>query len=309
MTETPLQADRLDLMQTFIRIVEAGSLSAAAVQLGTTQPTVSRRLKSLEQSVGIRLLQRSTHSMKLTVDGERVLEMARELVTGWFAMQAELTEGRDTPRGRLRVVAPHALGQDQLMKPLADYLHRYPDVSVEWRLSDRLPDFAAEDVDCALRVGAVNDPSVVALLMAEVPRIVVAAPGLLAGRRPQDPDELTSLPWLSLSTFYQREVVLHHEADGQEKAFAIAPRLATDSLYALRRAALEGLGAAIVSAWLVEDDLSNGHLIHLAPAWRAAPLPMYLIYPASRLQPRRLRTFIDIVREAMPRDATGPQRL
>jgi len=110
-------------------------------------------------------------------------------------------------------------------------------------------------------------------------------------------------------TFYQREVALHHEADGQEKAFAIAPRLATDSLYALRRAALEGLGAAIVSAWLVEDDLSSGHLIHLAPAWRAAPLPMYLIYPASRLQPRRLRTFIDIVREAMPRDATGPQRL
>lgn len=309
MTETTLHADRLDLMRTFIRIVEAGSLSAAAVQLGTTQPTVSRRLKALEQSLGIRLIQRSTHSMKLTVDGERFLEMARELVTGWLAMQAELTEGRDTPRGRLRVVAPHALGQDQLMRPLADYLHRYPEVSVEWRLNDRLPDFAAEDVDCAIRVGAVNDPSVVALLIAEVPRIVVAAPALITGQTPLDPDDLVSMPWLALSTFYQREVVLRREADGEKKAFAIAPRLATDSLYALRRAALEGLGAAIVSAWLVTDDLSSGALVHLAPAWRAAPLPMYLIYPASRLQPRRLRTFIDIVREAMPRNESGPQRL
>lgn len=307
MTEPTFQADRLDLMQTFIRIVEAGSLSAAAVQLGTTQPTVSRRLKALEQSLGLRLLQRSTHSMTLTVDGERFLEMARELVGGWLALQAELTEGRDTPRGRLRVVAPHALGQDQLMQPLADYLRRYPDVSVEWRLSDRLPDFAAEDVDCAIRVGAVDDPSVVAVLIAEVPRIVVAAPELITGHLPLEPAELVALPWLALNTFYQREVVLQREADGQRQAFTIAPRLATDSLYVIRRAALDGLGAGIASAWLVTDDLASGRLVHLAPAWRAAPLPVYLIYPASRLQPRRLRTFIDMVRAAMPQGEAGPQ--
>jgi DNA-binding transcriptional LysR family regulator len=308
MIESKIQADRLELMQTFIRIVEAGSLSAAAAQLGTTQPTVSRRLKALELLLGLRLLQRSTHSMTLTVDGERLLDMARELVAGWEALQSELTEGRDKTRGKLRVVAPHALGQDQLMSPLVDYLRRYPDVAVEWRLNDRLPDFAAEDVDCAIHVGAVNDPSVVALLMAEVPRIVVAAPELITRQPLTEPDDLTALPWLALSTFYHRNVALQRMSDGEEKAFAITPRLATDSLYALRRAALDGLGVAIVSAWLVVDDISTGRLVHLVPEWRAAPLPTYLVYPASRLQPRRLRTFIDAMRDSMPHGAAGPQR-
>lgn len=247
--------------------------------------------------------------MKLTVEGERFLEMARELVAGWSTLQAELTEGRDSPRGRLRIVAPHALGQEQLMEPLANYLRRYPDVSVEWRLNDRLPDFAAEDVDCAIRVGTVNDPSVVALLIAEIPRIVVAAPELIAHKPPEHPDELMDLPWLALTTFYQREVVLRRAADSQERSFAISPRFSTDSLYALRRAAIDGFGAAIVSAWLVSDDLQNGRLVHLTPQWRAAPLPMYLIYPASRLQPRRLRAFIDMVRNAMPRQDGALQRL
>lgn len=304
MTEPVFQADRLELMQTFIRIVEAGSLSAAAVQLGTTQPTVSRRLRSLEQAMQVQLLQRSTHSMKLTVDGERFLGMARELVANWLTMEAELSEGRHAPRGRLRVVVPHAFGQDQLMRPLADYLRRYPEVLIDWRLSDRMPDFAAEDVDCAIRVGGVDDPSVIALPLAMVPRIVAAAPSLLAGPTPRTPDELGALPWLALSTFYQREVRLQHVTDGREQAFAITPRLATDSLYALRRAALEGLGAGIVSAWMATQDLASGALVHLAPEWSAPPLPMHVVYPASRLQPRRLRAFIDLMREAMPRESS-----
>lgn len=300
MSDLNFSADRLDLMQTFIRIIEAGSLSAAAVQLRTTQPTISRRLKALEQAMGVHLLQRSTHSIKLTVDGERFLAMSRELIERWQAMQAELNEGRHTPRGRLRVVAPHALGQDQLIQPLAEYLRRYPDVSVEWRLSDRMPDFAAEDVDCALRVGRVDDPSVIAVAIADIPRIVVASPMLTAGAVPQTPEELAALPWLALNTFYDREVRLRRTGDGLERVVHITPRLATDSLYALRRAALEGVGAGIVSAWLVKADLDSGSLLHIAPEWRAAALPVNLVYPASRLQPPRLRAFIDLVRQAKP---------
>lgn len=295
-------------MQTFIRIVEAGSLSAAAAQMGTTQPTVSRRLKTLEQSLGLRLLQRSTRSMKLSVDGERFLEMARELVSGWRDLESELVEGRSTPRGRMRIVVPHALGQDHLITPLADYLHRYPEVSVEWRLSDRFPDFASEDVDCAIRVGAVDDPSVVAQLIAHVSRIVVAAPALIKGRIPLQPEELSMLPWLAMRTFYEREVVLQRSDDGQKETIAIVPRLTTDSLYTLRRAALEGLGAAVVSAWLVREDLASGRLVHLAPTWSAASLPMYMIYPPGP-QPHRVRVFIEAMREAMSKNDIGPQLL
>ncbi|RZA16196.1 MAG: LysR family transcriptional regulator [Lysobacteraceae bacterium] len=306
----PAGGDRLELMQTFVRIVEAGSLSAAAAQLGTTQPTVSRRLQALERSLGLRLLQRSTHVMKLTSDGERCFAHARELMASWEAMQSELRGATDEPRGMLRVVAPHALGQDQLMAPLADYLRRYPGVSIDWVLHDRRPDFIAEGVDCAIHVGTVDDPSVVALPLAEVPRIVVAAPQLLQGRPVPDgdlaPEALAALPWVALRAFYHREVTLgrstgtQQKGDDEERSFAIAPRLVTDSLYALRNAVLAGLGVGIASTWMLQDDLAQGRLVHLAPQWQAAPLPVYLVYPHARFYPARLRLFMDLMRERTP---------
>ena len=174
-------ADRIELMQTFVRIVEAGSLSAAAQQLGTSQPTVSRRLQALERSLGITLLPRSTHVMKLTEDGDRCFAHAKALLEDWRAMEDDLRGTADTPRGTLRVLAPHAFGQDQFIAPLMAYLRRYPEVDVEWMLHDRRPNFIAEGIDCAIQVGAVDDPSVVAVRLAEVPRIVLAAPALMAG--------------------------------------------------------------------------------------------------------------------------------
>jgi DNA-binding transcriptional LysR family regulator len=294
-------ADRIELMQTFVRIVETGSLSAAAAQLETTQPTVSRRLQALERSLGVKLLQRSTHAMKLTEDGERCLAHARELVGSWQAMAAELRGAHDVPRGVLRVLVPHAFGQDQLVAPLADYLRSYPEVSVEWLLHDRRPDFIAEGIDCAIQVGAVEDPAVVAIRLAEVPRIVVAAPEL-AGDEVLSGDvaALHALPWLALKTFYRDEVTLSPVGGGDTHAFAIRPRLATDSLYALRKAALAGLGAGVLSAWMVRDDLDQGRLVHLVPSWEAAPLPVYLLYPHARHYPAKLRLFVELMRVRMP---------
>ncbi|MBS7456913.1 LysR family transcriptional regulator [Coralloluteibacterium stylophorae] len=303
--------DRLELLQTFVRIVEAGSLSTAADQLGTSQPTVSRRLQALERALGLRLLQRSTHGIKLTDDGERCYTRGKELLEGWQALQADLRGARDEPRGALRVVVPHAFGQELLVAPLVDYLRRHPQVSVDWLLNDRRPDFIGDDIDCAIRVGAVEDPAVVALKLAEVERIVVVAPALLAGLGDADDVQLLhALPWLALRTFYRDEVVLARTGDGATLRIPIRPRMATDSLYALRSAALAGLGACIASAWVVEDDLARGRLVQLAPAWAAAPLPMYLVYPPARVQPARLRRFIDLVRAGIPglsgAEAIGP---
>ena len=220
--------DRIELMQTFIRIVEAGSLSAAAVQLGTTQPTVSRRLQALERMLGIKLLQRSTHAMQLTEEGQRCFAHARELVASWSAFQADLRGSADVPEGTLRVVVPHAIGQQQLVGPLAEYLRRHPRVSVEWLLHDRTPDFIADGIDCAIHVGAVDDLSVVAVKLAEIPRIVVAAPALLGGGAPPaQVSELAKLPWLALRTFYRNEITLHH-LGGTEERLHLVSRQAKD---------------------------------------------------------------------------------
>lgn len=297
----PPGTDRLDLLHTFVRIVEAGSLSAAANQMGTTQPTVSRRLQALERMLGLRLIQRSTHAMKLTEDGDRCFAHARTLLDSWQLIEADLRGLQDEPRGTLRVLAPHAFGQGQLIAPLVEFLNRHPAVSVEWLLHDRNPDFIAEGIDCAIRVGRVDDPGLVAIRLAEVPRIVVAAPGLIDARQPPgDAAALAGLPWIALRTFYRDEVQLSHAASGRSCRFPIQPRMATDSLYALRQAACAGLGAAISSSWVVAEDIEGGRLVRLAPDWEAEALPVHLVYPHARFYPARLRAFVALMRTHVP---------
>lgn len=286
-------------MQTLVRIVEAGSLSAAAAQLGTTQPTVSRRLQALERMLGAKLLQRSTHAMQLTEEGQRCFAHAKELLQNWDAFEADLRGSTDVPEGTLRVVVPHAMGQQQLVGPLADYLQRHPRVAVEWLLHDRTPDFIADGIDCAIHVGAVDDPSVVAVKLAEIPRIVVAAPAVLGeAALPAHAAELAALPWLALRTFYRNDITLRH-TDGTQQRLALKPRMSTDSLYALRSAALLGLGVCVASSWAVAEDVAEGRLLHLLPAWRAEPLPIYLVYPYAHFYPAKLRRFVDILRPAL----------
>lgn len=300
--------DRIELMRTFIRIVEAGSLSSAARQLETTQATVSRRLQSLESMLGSRLILRTTHAMKLTDDGERCYQHARQVVDAWLALEDEMSIADERPVGVLRVRAPHAFGQQQLLGPLVSFLQRYPQLAVEWMLNDKTVDFLSDNIDCAIRVGAEVDPATVSVLLAEVPRSLVVAPELLS-RYPAlaIPQDLSRLPWVAISTFYQHEVELQHQEDSRELSFGIVPCLSTDSVYVARNTALAGLGAAIVSSWAVTEDIAAGRLIEPFPQWRASPLPVHLVYPWARYYPTRLRKFLDLMREVMPQVA-GMQR-
>lgn len=292
--------DRVELMRTFVRIVETGSLSAAARQLSTTQATVSRRLQSLETLLGARLLLRTTHATRLTDDGERCYQHARRVIDSWLALEDEVGQAEDEPVGVLRVRAPHAFGQEQLLKPLTDFLQRYPQLSVEWMLNDKSVDFLSDNIDCAIRVGAEVDPATVSVQLAEVPRSIVASPALLA-RFPKvsNPEDLQALPWIAISTFYQRHVELFDGA-AQPTRIAITPRLSTDSLYVARNTALTGLGVALVSSWTVKEDIQEGRLIPLLPEWQPTALPVHLVYPWSRYYPARLRRFLEMMKQVMP---------
>ena len=236
--------DRLSLMQTFVRIVEAGNLSAAAAQLNTTQPTISRRLQALERSLRLTLLHRSTHGLQLTEAGARYYARAKELLLSWSEFESDLGHTVDAAQGRLRIVVPHAFGQHTLVGPLVEFLTRHPQVNVEWLLHDTTPNFIEEGIDCAIHVGEVILPSVVAIRLGEVLRIVVAAPTLAAGDMERvQPEQLVDLPWVALVPYYRQEVCLRR-GRSEEYVLAIQPRLVTDSLYALRSAALRGVGAA-----------------------------------------------------------------
>ncbi|MDE2599800.1 MAG: LysR family transcriptional regulator [Rhodocyclaceae bacterium] len=300
-TTAAANSDRIELIQTFVRIVQAGSLSAAAAQMGTTQPTISRRLQQLERTLGVRLLQRSTHAMKLTEDGERCFERAKELLSGWEAFESDLRGAGVEASGSLRVVVPHAFGQVQLIGPLTEFLRRHPRISVDWLLHERATDYVSQGIDCAIQVGEVTDSSLVAIKLAEVPRIMVATPSVLEGMPGiEHPRDLAALPWLAISLFYRRQISLQHAGSGEKIDVAIQPRMITDNLHAICNAALEGMGACIVSAWMVRDHIKSGRLVELLPEWRASSLPVSVIYPYARHYPARLRLFIDLMKEVMP---------
>ncbi|PIM50525.1 LysR family transcriptional regulator [Roseateles chitinivorans] len=299
--------DRLALLQTFLRVAEAGSFSAAALQLATTQPTVSRRVQMLESLLGARLVERSTRGLRLTEEGERCAAQAQELIDGWQALAEELDGGEELS-GTLRLRVPHAFGQSQLIEPLAAFLTRHPRVSVEWMLQDQLPDFSRENVDCSLLVGEISQPNLIASQLAEVPRVLVAAPPLARklpkGLDRKTPEEIAALlgaqPWLALLAFYRDGIDLRAANGDARLHIRFRPRLGTDSLFALIESARRGLGLALVSQWAVIDDLAQGRLVRLLPDWCATPLPISLVYPSRRLQPARLRAFQQVMREVIP---------
>lgn len=295
--------DRLELLKTFVRIVESGSLSAAASQLNTTQPTISRRLKTLEHVFGVRLLHRSTHHLRLSEAGERCYAGAKQFLEQWSIFEADLTGIDREPEGLLRIIAPHAFGQDVLVEPLADFMRSHPKVTVEWLLHDDrgIRDFISEGIDCAIQVGEVLDPAMVRIRLAEIPRILIGSPKLFAERPlPQHPDDLKTLPWLALQTFYRTQITLRHVTGYPHLQQSITPIFSTDSLYALRSAAVKGLGIGIGSSWLMNQDIVAGRLVQLLPEWEADPLPVYLVYPYAKYYPAKLRRFIALMRENMP---------
>lgn len=291
--------DRLELLKTFARIIEAGSLSAAARQLNTTQATVSRRLASLENILSVKLLLRNTHSLKLTEDGERCYQQGRILLEQWLCLEDQLKTIRHEPIGLLRVRAPHAFGQAQLLSSIFGFLQQYPQVNIEWLLSDEMPNFLADQVDCALHVGNQLDPNSVAVALAQVPRIVVASPKLLANT--DNFAALEQLPWLAINAFYTYNIRLTHTQTGKVQSFAIKPRLFTDNLFVLKNAVMAGVGVAVVSSWLVADEIQTGQLIQLAPEWEAPALPVHLVYPYANYYPERLLAFSTLMKQIVPK--------
>ena len=290
--------DRLELMKTFIRIVDSKNLSAAAVALNTTQPTVSRRLSALEKNLGIKLIQRTTHQMQLTEEGRRFYIYAKEILERWTEVEAEISGAKVSPKGLLRVQVPQALGIGKFNHVLTSYLETYQDVDIEWILSDRMPDFLSENLDCAIKVGNIDDPNLVAIKILELPRVIVASSKLISNpKKYTHPEDLKGLNWLAFKTHYLNSVSLFHSKTKQKCTLNIHPRFSTDNLFSIRETVLMGLGIGVLSKWVIEKDLKSGELVQLCKEWQAPSLPVYLIYPQSLHKPAKLQKFIELLKD------------
>lgn len=278
--------DRLDLLETFVRIAERQSLSAAARDLDVSQPSVSRQLAALEARLRIVLVRRTTHDVTLTPDGLALLSDARRLLGEWEAIEDRYNDEKAL-KGVIRVIAPVALGQRLLVKAAAQFIKDHPDISIDWRLRDDVIRFAEQGCDCWIKVGPIPDETLVLRELARVERLIVGTPECLARHADMGVD---ALPWLALGPFEGNRIELFDDAE-RLRSFSVTPILASDNIFAIYEAAMQGLGVAIMPRWFVASDLAAGNLVDAAPGLRAARLPVNLALAPGTTRPARVERF------------------
>ncbi len=278
--------DRIALLETFVRIAERQSLSGAARDLNTSQPSVSRQLAALESHLGVVLVRRTTHDVALTPDGLTLLADARRMIGEWEFIQDRHKED-EVLNGTIRVVAPIALGQSLFIRAATQFMKDHPGISIDWRLRDDTIRFAEEGCDCWLKVGPVPDDTLVVRKLAQVERIVVGTPEYLAQH---DQTDLDAMSWLTLGSFEGNRIELL-DRENKRQTFSVAPKLASDNIFAVYEAVKQGVGIAIMPHWFVASDLDDGALLNVAPSLRAARLPINLALASGTRRPARVEQF------------------
>ena len=256
----------LEDLRRFAVVARRGGFAAAAEELGLDPSTLSRRIAGLERAAGARLLHRTTRSMALTAEGARLLAAAEAALDGLDAARAEIVGQGGAPRGPVRITASAAFGERALVPLLPGLRRAYPELSLELRLSDAALDLAAEGIDLALRLGP--EPDGPARLLRPVRYHVCAAPGTAA---PDAPEALSDMDCLLYALPGLRDRWSFRRPGGLIRRVAVRGPLAISSALALRRAALAGLGPALLADWLAAEDLAAGRLVDLFPQEEAAP--------------------------------------
>ncbi len=287
--------DRIDAMQAFVAVADLQGFAPAARKLGLSPSGVTRLIAALEQRLGARLLQRTTRSVTLTDIGTRYLERARRILADVEEAEGSAQDERTRPSGRLVVSAPVGFGRLHVSPVMSAYLKRYPEVSAELRLADRMVNLVEDGIDLAVRIGHLADSSLVARHVGEMRRIVVASSGYLKQRgEPNTPEAVASHETIQFGAMTASPDWRFVE-DGREIRVACAPRFTTNSADAAIQYAEQGGGLTRVLAYQAADAIKGGRLRVVLAQFEQPPLPIHIVYPTSRLLSAKVRTFIDLV--------------
>jgi DNA-binding transcriptional LysR family regulator len=294
-----MHMDRLLALDVFRRVVEIGSFSKAAEQLWLSNAAVSKHVRALEKHLGVELLARTTRSMELTEVGRSFYERCVRILDDVNEAEQLAAEQQSAPRGRIRVRATLSLGAARLGQAISAFLARYPDVTVDLSLSDRFTDPADEAFDVALLiVNALPDSGYAARPIVALERVVCAAPAYIArAGRPATPEALAGHNCI-LYTRGERAGDWAFDAGDGEHPVRVKGNYLCNSGMLLREALLEGIGIALIPAFLVASDIAAGKLEVLLPGCQAKPRTLYAVYPHHRHLSAKLRLFVDSVAES-----------
>ena len=290
--------DKLYAIAAFIKIVDSGSLTAAADALDVSQPSMVRTLAALERDLGVRLLNRTTRRMSLTDAGRDYYERGRQILAAVDDAQQSLSARQATPRGRLRIASSVPFGRMFVAPVVAGFLAAHPEVNIELLLLDRVVDLVEEGMDVAVRVARLPDSSMVAHPLGEVRRIVVASPVLLkAGGVPKKPADLRGRRCVSFTSVTSPGHWNFREARKLVQV-PVKSALITNQIDAAVLACVEGVGYGQFFDYHVLTEIKAGRLVRVLEKFEDAPFPASIVYPSSRHRSPNVRSFVDF---AQPR--------
>lgn len=283
--------DRLKAMATLVRIVDSGSLSAAANASGQSTASVVRTLAALEKHLGTRLLNRNTRHLALTDEGAEFLAWSRRILAEFDEVEHGFDARRKSPGGLLRITAPVEFGRRYVAPLVNEFLALHPAIQVELTLLDRLVDLLDEGVELAIRIGQLPDSSLIATPLGHTRLVRCASPEYLQRSGvPQQPSDLLAHACIG---FAPQGRQWQFQEQGAVVTRSVSVRMTTNQIQVASLACQQGVGIGQLLHYQVASELADGRLVRVLQAYELADLPIQMVYPHARLLSARVRQFID----------------
>lgn len=290
--------DRFNAMEVFVRVAATGSFTAVAEHLGLARSMVTRQISALEAHLGVKLIARSTRSLKLTAEGEVYLERCREILGLVAAAEGDLSGGGQAPRGPIRISVPVSFGVRHLAPLVAEFVTRYPEVNLDVEYSDRQVNLIESGFDMAVRITSQLDPTLVARRLGSARMLTLASPAYLARRGwPEQPEALADHDCLGYTGTARTSWPF--QVGGETRWVAIKSRLQSNNGEALLDACKRGLGICRQPAFIAEQAVRSGELAVILQQFPGPEVGIHAVFPSNRYLPTRVRALADFLADSL----------
>jgi len=288
--------DRFVNMHTFTRVVEAGSISGAAERLGVAKSAVSRRLKELEEHLGVELFHRTTRRMNLTDTGRAFYQQSVRILEDILEAELATSQAHGTLKGSLKVALPSSFGLMHMGPAINEFLQIHPQIVFDLDFNDRQVDLMQEGFDLAIRIASLPDSSLIARRLAPVQHVLCASPDYLEKHgTPQSPDDLPNHQCLTYSLLHDHQTWTFTDKNNQECKITMIPHIKASAGEFLRDAAVNGQGIVFLPTFIVYKEIEYGTLLPLLNEYHPWQIDAYAVYPQTRHLSQRVRAFVDFL--------------
>lgn len=290
-------------MEVFRRVAEAGSFSAVARETTMSQSSVSKHIAALEERLGTKLLNRSTRQLNLTEAGTEYYHYCVRILNDFQEAEASVGKGKILPTGTIRLSSTTPFGRIFVLPYLNDFLQKYPDINIDYIMEDRYIDLVKEGIDLAIRVGPLEDSSLIARKIGSSERVVVASPQyLLKHGFPKQPADLKSHNCLLYSQLKAPREWFFNSLHHGDELVRVDGRFRASSNEALVDAALNGIGIASMCEWHVRDYIKRGKLTVVLKKYQLTPYDIHVVYPERKFVPQKIQRLIEHLRTHVKRN-------